>query len=391
MRESTNLTKRNLPPGWRWVKLGEVCQVIGGSTPSTGNSDYWDGDIVWVTPTDLGKLDGRVISSSSRRITSAGYQGCGTEILPAGTIVMSSRAPIGHVGIAGVPLCTNQGCKSFVPGPDVDSAFLYWSLKWVVPDLQALGSGATFTEVSKSHLQRFEILLPPLAEQKRIAATLNEQMAVVERAQVAAQVQFDAAKALQFAYVHESLVSGKTERLSLEECLVEVTEGVGSSWNNFPALGATREGLAPAKEPVGKAPGRYKLVDEGTVFYNPMRIMIGSIAQLDQGETVGITSPDYVVFKCRTGVLHHRWFYHWLRSALGEQFIRSLARGAVRERMLFRRLTSGVIDVPSWALQLVATERIQKVRPLIEGLGAQLNEINALPTVLLRRAFAGEL
>ena len=94
---------------------------------------------------------------------------------------MSSCAPIGHVGIAGVPLCTNQGCKSFVPGPDVDSAFLYWSLKWVVPDLQALGSGATFTEVSKSHLQRFEILLPPLAEQKRIAATLNEQMAVVER------------------------------------------------------------------------------------------------------------------------------------------------------------------------------------------------------------------
>jgi len=190
-----------LPDGWRWVKLGEVCEVVGGSTPDTSTSDYWNGEIVWVTPTDLGKLSGMTITITDRRITPAGLQSCGTEILPIGTVIMSSRAPIGHLAIAGVSLCTNQGCKSFVPSPDVDSVFLYWTLKQSVPGIQALGSGATFAEVSKSALQQFEIPLPPLAEQRRIAGVLREQMAAVEEARAGAQARLAAVKTLPAAFL----------------------------------------------------------------------------------------------------------------------------------------------------------------------------------------------
>ena len=133
-----------LPAGWLSKKLGEICRVVGGSTPNTGDQAFWDGGIVWITPTDLGKLESPWIESSQRRITEMGYRSCGTEMLPKGTVVLSSRAPIGHLGIAAVTLCTNQGCKSFVPGENVDSYYLYWCLRYFVPDLQRLGSGATF-------------------------------------------------------------------------------------------------------------------------------------------------------------------------------------------------------------------------------------------------------
>lgn len=142
------------------------------------------------------------------------------------------------------------------------------------------------------------------------------------------------------------------KRLRLADCLEEVTQGVGPSWRRYRLLGATREGLAPAKEGVGKAPERYKLVEPGTIFYNPMRILLGSIALLEEGEEPGITSPDYVVFRTRPNVIHHRWFYDWLRSDDGAAFIRTLARGAVRERMLFRRLAEAEITVPSYEAQL---------------------------------------
>src|SRR5262245_51836059 len=98
------------------------------------------------------------------------------------------------------------------------------------------------------------------------------------------------------------------KRLRLSECLQEITAGVGPSWPRYRLLGATRDGIAPAKEGVGRNPERYKLVEPGTIFYNPMRILLGSIAYLDEGEEPGITSPDYVVFRTRQGLVHLRWF-----------------------------------------------------------------------------------
>ena len=193
-----------LPEGWRWAKLGEVCEVIGGSTPDTGNSAYWNGDIAWVTPTDLGKFTDITILATSRQITLSGLQNCGTQMLPVGTVIMSSRAPIGHLAIAGVSLCTNQGCKSFVPGMGVDSVFLYWAIKRAVPDIQALGSGATFAEVSKSILYQFEIPLPTLPEQQRIAAILREQLAAIEQARIAAEAELKAINTLPAALLRRA-------------------------------------------------------------------------------------------------------------------------------------------------------------------------------------------
>jgi type I restriction enzyme S subunit len=162
---------------------------------------------------------------------------------------------------------------------------------------------------------------------------------------------------------------------------------VADKWRDQPVLGATRAGLAPAKEPVGKQPGRYKPVTAGTIFYNPMRILLGSIAIVDEEDSPGITSPDYVVMRGRKGVLHAVWFYHWFRSPAGAEFIKSLSRGAVRERLLFNRLARGHVVVPPWERQLRTVDRIRAATKLRDALHGKLSEAEKLPAALLRGAF----
>jgi len=169
--------------GWDWVPLGQCCEIVSGSTPKRNEPDYWGGDIAWVTPKDISSLNGAVLSDTPEYITETGYQSCSTKLLPQGTILFSSRAPIGLVAIAGREMCTNQGFKSLIPGEDVDSLFLYYCMKWLAPRVAALGTGATFKEVNKKVVSEFKIPFPPLAEQKRIAAILDKADAIRRKRQ----------------------------------------------------------------------------------------------------------------------------------------------------------------------------------------------------------------
>lgn len=178
--------------GWRWAKLGDECDIVNGSTPRSTVPKYWGGHIRWVTPADLGKLNTPYISGSERSITVAGYESCSTTLVPAGSVVLSTRAPIGHLGIATEALCTNQGCKSLVPQDGLESQFLYYALRHAVDRLRAIGTGATFAEVSKGKLVAFEIPVAPLHEQRRIANTFS----TIQRAHAGATAQLAAVNKL---------------------------------------------------------------------------------------------------------------------------------------------------------------------------------------------------
>ncbi|MBK0327748.1 restriction endonuclease subunit S [Rhodobacteraceae bacterium F11138] len=159
---------------WPTAQLKEVARVVGGATPKSAIEAYWNGDVHWATPKDLTNLQGKTIGETPRRITNDGLKSCAAELLPPYSVLFSSRAPIGHVAINTVPMATNQGFKSMVPGPKLDSNFLYWWLDAHRAHLQSLGNGATFKEVSKRVVERVEIPVPPLDEQKRIAAILDQ-------------------------------------------------------------------------------------------------------------------------------------------------------------------------------------------------------------------------
>lgn len=160
---------------WPTMALAEIAEVVGGSTPKTGTPEYWNGDIPWVTPADLSRLDGHYIGDTPRKITESGLSSSGARILPVGSVLLSSRAPIGHVAITTVPMATNQGFKSLIPDSrQADAKYLYWWLYSNKTYLQGLGNGATFKEVSKATVGKVRVPLPPLPEQRRIAAILDQ-------------------------------------------------------------------------------------------------------------------------------------------------------------------------------------------------------------------------
>lgn len=159
---------------WKEVRLGEVAEIVGGGTPKTSVPEYWGGNIAWLTPKDLTGYTSIYISKGERFITQEGLKNSSATVMPKGTILLSSRAPIGYVAIAQNDICTNQGFKSLiVKGQKANNLFIYYWIKNNTKYLQSLGTGTTFGEISKSVVENIAILLPPLKVQQQIAEILS--------------------------------------------------------------------------------------------------------------------------------------------------------------------------------------------------------------------------
>lgn len=157
---------------WEFVQLKEVCKVVSGTTPKSNREEYWNGTYNWVTPAEL-KEDTVEVMETERKITKQAIQDSGLKSFPAGTVLLSSRAPIGKVAIAGVEMYSNQGFKNLICSDQVFNQYLFWFLKGKNKYLNTLGRGATFKEISKSIVESVQIPLPPINEQKRIAKNLD--------------------------------------------------------------------------------------------------------------------------------------------------------------------------------------------------------------------------
>ncbi|WP_118138142.1 restriction endonuclease subunit S [Oceanicella sp. SM1341] len=174
------LTAKRRLPGFsgEWVArtLPELAEIRSGGTPSTSAPEMWDGDIAWCTPTDITSLKGtRFLSQTSRYITDLGLRKSAAELLPEGTIVMTSRATIGECAIATVPISTNQGFKNFIARPDTDRDFLFYLLSFQKAGFIELCSGSTFLEIGMGQLRKYQVMTPEgPSEQKAIAQVLND-------------------------------------------------------------------------------------------------------------------------------------------------------------------------------------------------------------------------
>jgi len=156
-------------PGWEEKRLSEVCRVTQGGTPDTSNDEYWNGTINWLTPAEMGKNHSSFIDSTVRKVTESGLKNCSSELLPVHSVIMSTRAPIGHLAINTRPTAINQGCRGMIPNTNMNYAFLYFSLVRAKPRLIDLGAGNTFKELSGTSLKRFVIPIPSASEQQKIA------------------------------------------------------------------------------------------------------------------------------------------------------------------------------------------------------------------------------
>jgi type I restriction enzyme, S subunit len=374
------------------IRLGDHTAKVGsGQTPSGGYRSYSQMGIPLVRSQNvlMGAFSDEGLVYISQAIDDSMS---GSRVLVGDVLLNITGASIGRVCVVPDSICpanVNQHvciirCDDSLHPEYV--AFLLASPKFqdLIWESQA---GGTRQALTKQMIEDLEIPEIPIQEQRQIAARLKAQLAEVESARQAAETQLRETTMLADAIIFDSIRRSKTTKHNLGEVLQEVKQGIGESWADYPVLGATRDGLAPAKEPPGKKPERYKPVYPGTVFYNPMRILIGSIALVDDDDTPGITSPDYVALQGKPGVVDSRWFYCWLRSPLGEQCILSLARGAVRERMLFNRLAEGEIELPDFTLQQRASAALAALKPMRQAIESKINDINLLPQKILARAF----
>ena len=167
-----------LPESWEIRKVKHFFTVVNGSTPKSSESTYWGGDITWITPADY-KTEDKYICSSRKAITQEGLDSCGTSKVPAGSIIVSNRAPIGSIGIAEKELCTSQGCKSLVKIAEINEEYIYYYLSVMSGPLNMLGRGTTFMELSSNDLANFRLPIPTVKDQNAIVQILNKKIAAI--------------------------------------------------------------------------------------------------------------------------------------------------------------------------------------------------------------------
>ena len=160
-------------------KLGEICEIVSGSTPKTSVAEYWDGDIKWITPAELTD-ESYIIEDSVRKLTELGVKKSGLTPFPAGTVILSSRAPIGKVAIAGCEMYCNQGFKNLICSDKINNKYLYWFLKGNTVFLNSLGRGATFKEISKGIVSDIEINVPDAESQNRAVSNLEKLSEIIK-------------------------------------------------------------------------------------------------------------------------------------------------------------------------------------------------------------------
>ena len=173
------------------LPISHIGKVVSGATPKTTKENYWDGDNIWITPAELSDKS-FIVCDSDRKITDEGVKSCAVNLLPVGTVILSSRAPIGKVAIAGVPMYCNQGFKNIIPNEKINSIYLFELLSMETKFLNSLGRGATFKEISKQIVESINVKVPPIQMQEQFADFVKQ----IDKSKVAVQKALDEAQLL---------------------------------------------------------------------------------------------------------------------------------------------------------------------------------------------------
>jgi type I restriction enzyme S subunit len=255
-----------IPDGWDICRIKDYFLVKNGSTPNSSKSNYWNGDIPWITPSDY-KTNDVYINVSARTITKEGYDSCGTNMVPANSIIVSNRAPIGSVGIAKIPLCTSQGCKSLVKKSDIESKFVYYFLAISDSELNILGRGTTFLELSSYDLGLFAISIPPINEQKKIVDFLDEKVEEIESVIEKTKETIDDYKKYKQAIISDAVTKGLNPNVRVKKSKNEYLGMIPIHWNEkrIRFLGTCQNGISKSSEYFGEG---YPFISYGDVYKN---------------------------------------------------------------------------------------------------------------------------
>ena len=218
------------PTYWKTKKLKFAFKILNGSTPSTSEPEYWDGDINWFTPDDLGSNSNKYIYESKRKISQEGYANCGVKIAPPDSIAISTRAPIGHIAILKQEGCVNQGCRLLVPQEE-DSSYYYYLLLSLKEYMLSLGQGSTFFELSRQKLSAINLPFPPKTEQETIASFLDYKTKQIDDLIEKKEQLLKLLDEKRITLITQSVTKGLTPNVKMKPSGIEWLGNIPEHWN----------------------------------------------------------------------------------------------------------------------------------------------------------------
>lgn len=385
--------------------LGEVCEVVNGGTPKTGVSEYWGGNHLWITPAEMGKRINPYVDDTERKITDLGLRDSSARMLPPHSVILSSRAPIGHLVINTSPMATNQGCKGLVPSNQIDHKFLYYYLGSIVDLLNSLGTGATFKELSGGKLKEVTVPCPPFPEQQRIVGILDEATEGIATAEANAEKNLENAHALFDGLLNSTFGSRgeKWEKKSMGE-VCEVKDGTHDSPRYaddgipFVTQKNIREnGLSFEKTRFIRPEDHDNFYRRSNAAYGDILIsMIGAnrgmACIVDDERTFSIKNVGLVK---QNASINPQFLLYYLKSPQAANYVQSASKGGAQEFVGLTELRKWPVPVPSLERQNSLVEQFQSVRKETQRLAAlyrrKFAALEALKKSLLHQAFTGNL
>ena len=391
--------------GWETKTLGDVCDVMNGGTPKTGVPEYWDGNHRWITPAEMGKRVSPYVSDTERKITDLGLRDSSARMLPPNSVILSSRAPIGHLVINTEPMGTNQGCKGLVPRSQIEHKFLYYYLSSIVDLLNSLGTGATFKELSGGKLKEVTVPVPPLAEQQRIVGLLDEAFEGLATAKANAEKNLQNARALFESHLQSVLRSKKWKWKTLGELCDDVEYGSSAKSKKegkIPVLrmGNIQDGQLDWENLVytdDKAEIKKYLLKHNDVLFNRTNSpeLVGKTA-IYKGEMPAIFAGYLIRIHRKEELLDADYLTYFLNSQIAFDYGKTVVISSVNQANINgTKLKSYPIPAPSLSEQKAIVAKLNELAAETQRLAhlyeRKLAALEALKKSLLHQAFTGAL
>ncbi|MDY0300459.1 MAG: restriction endonuclease subunit S [Trichlorobacter sp.] len=298
-----------VPKEWEVTRLKNFSKIFNGATPSSSTEIFWDGGITWVTPVDI---DGSMyVYQSKRTISRAGYSSCGTTLVPENSVIITCRAPIGKVALAGNKLCTNQGCKSLVISKDVEHKFVYYYFSISQRLLNSFGSGTTFLELSSEALKNFMVCLPSYKEQTLIAQFLDQKTALIDQAIAIKEQQIKLLNERKQIIIQQAVTQGLNPNAPMKNSGVEWIGQIPEHWGVSLGFTVYKEVRDSNK---GLIENKVLSLSYGQIIIRPESKMFGLMPE--SFETYQIVQPDDIIIRCtdlqndktslRTGIVKNK-------------------------------------------------------------------------------------
>ena len=399
----------DLPKGWKWKKLGEIGKIMSGGTPSTSISEYWNGNINWISPSDLTGYKKKTIAKGAKSITKSGLQNSSAHLMPKGSVLFSSRAPIGYVVISDEELSTNQGFKSIIPNKDIASDFLYYFLLASKRTVEQAASGTTFKEINLSKFSNLLFPHPPIQVQLAIVSKIEELFSELDKGIENLRIAKEQLKTYRQSVLKWAFFNGKYHTSLLKAVTEKIQIG-----------------------PFGTQLHKEDYIENGIPLINPMHIKDGNVVAdysfsiskskrnslpnyiLKEGDVImgrrgemgrcGLITKNEAGWFCGTGSLYFRpnlqiinsnFLYYYLRSESVKKYLDNNAGGTTMANLNLKIVSEIPIALPPIKQQESVVQEIETrlsvADKMEESITQSLKQSEALRQSILKKAFEGTL